>query len=301
MDEYRKMVVSGASGLVGSALAEELEADGVRVLRLVRKPVKDPQREVYWKPSQGEIDAERLEGVDAVFHLAGKGIADKRWTPAIKQQIVESRTRSTRLLAEALAGLSQKPRVLVSASATGFYGDRGAELVDEDSPVGNGFLAETCKQWEASCQPAWEAGLRVVQTRIGLVLSPKGGALAKLLPLFRKGLGGTLGRGDQYMSWIALYDLTRVIRFVADHEPLHGVVNTTTPGAVTNRQFTKQLGGKLGRPTILPVPVAALKLAMGEMAGPLLLEGANVWPKRLLEAGFQFETPDLPAALDRLL
>lgn len=302
MAPTRTVAITGASGLVGSALAEAFRADCVRVLRLVRHPVTDANSdEVYWKPSSGEIDAARLEGIDLVFHLAGKGIADQRWTPAVKKQIVESRVRGTRLIATTLAGLNQKPRALVTASAIGFYGHRGDEQLDEDSPSGSGFLAETCQQWEAAGAPAWGAGLRVVQTRIGVVLSRAGGALAKMLPVFRLGAGAVLGSGDQWMSWIALPDLVRVLRFVGDVEALHGAVNATAPGAVTNREFTRALGARLGRPTVLPAPAFALRLAMGEMAGPLLLEGARVAPKRLLEAGFAFETPTLHEALERVL
>lgn len=295
------VAVTGASGLVGSRLVEELEADGVRVLRLVRRPAKDGADEARWDPSSGEVDAAALEGVDAVYHLAGKGIAEERWNSRVKRQIVDSRVIGTRALCQALAGLERKPRVLVAASATGFYGSRGDRPVDEDSSAGRGFLAETCREWEAACQPAWEAGIRVAQTRIGLVLSPNGGALAKMLPAFKVGLGGVAGTGNQVMSWIALPDLIRVLRFVADNEAVHGAVNAVAPGAVTNREFTKTLGAVLGRPTVLPVPAGALRIAMGEMAGPLLLEGARVRPKRLEEAGFEFETPGLEAALRRVL
>lgn len=301
MDAARSVAVTGASGLVGSRLVSELEADGVHVLRLVRRAASDPQREVGWNPSAGDIDAAALDGVGTVFHLAGKGIADDRWNDRVKREIVDSRVVGTRVLCEALAGLAAKPRVLVSASAVGFYGDRGAETVDEDSAAGRGFLADTCQQWEAACQPAWEAGIRVVQVRIGMVLSPDGGALKQMLPVFKLGAGGVAGRGDQYVSWIALPDLVRVLRFVADNEAMHGAVNATAPGAVTNREFTKALGKQVGRPTVLPAPAGALRLAMGEMAGPLLLEGARVRPKRLEEAGFEFETPNIGGALQRVL
>ncbi|QDT67308.1 Epimerase family protein [Planctomycetes bacterium MalM25] len=300
MEPARTVAVTGASGLVGRALADAFTADGVRILRLVRRASNGPD-EVHWDPARDEIEADKLEGLDALFHLAGKGIADQRWTPAVKQQIVDSRVRGTRLIAESVANLRHKPRVLVSASAVGFYGDRGAEPVDEDSPGGEGFLAETCEQWEAAGAAAWESGVRVVQVRIGMVLSPKGGALAKMLPVFKLGAGGVVGTGDQVISWIALPDLIRVLRFVADVESMHGVVNATTPGAVTNREFTKALGAQLGRPTFLPAPSFAVKALMGEAAGPLLFQGARVAPKRLTDAGFTFETPDLPSALSRLL
>lgn len=301
MSASRTIAITGASGLVGTALAEAFAADGVRVLRLVRRPVpSSAEDEVYWKPSSGEIDAAKLEGVDLVFNLAGKGIADDRWTPAVKKLIVDSRVNSTRLIAKTIAGLHDKPRALVSASAVGFYGNRGAEVLDEDSSAGDGFLPETCQQWEAANQPAWEAGVRVAQMRIGLVLSPKGGALAKMLPIFKLGAGGVVGSGDQAMSWIALPDLVRALRFTGDVEAVHGAINATAPNPVTNREFTKTLGAKLNRPTMLPVPEFAIKMAMGESA-ELLLDGAHVVPKRLSEAGFAFETPTLGEALDRML
>lgn len=301
MSDVRTFAVTGASGLVGSRLVRELEEDGVRVLRLVRRPVQDADKEIYWNPAAGEIEADRLEGVDAVIHLAGKAIAIWRWTPEFKRQIAESRTQSTRLLSETLAQLDHKPRVLVGASAIGFYGDRGVEPVDEGSPAGVGFLTEMCQQWEAAYEPASEAGIRTVRVRIGVVLSPQGGALAKMLPLFRWGGGGRLGSGRQMMSWVALPDLIRVLRFVADDESLHGAVNGTAPNPVTNREFTRTLGKVLGRPTLLPAPAFALRLMLGEMADALLLEGASILPKRLEEAGFKFETPRLAEALERVL
>ncbi|QDV72182.1 TIGR01777 family oxidoreductase [Botrimarina mediterranea] len=301
MSTSRTIAITGASGLVGTALAEAFAADGVRVLRLVRHPVSSSAvDEVYWKPSSGEIDAAKLEGVDLVFNLAGKGIANDRWTPAVKKLIIDSRVNSTRLIAKTVAGLENKPRALVSASAIGFYGDRGDETLDEDSPPGEGFLTETCQWWENAGAPAWEAGVRVAQMRLGMVLSPKGGALAKMLPIFKLGAGGVIGSGEQVMSWIALPDLVRALRFVGDVEAMHGAINATSPEPVTNRQFTKTLGQHLGRPTLLPVPEFALKMAMGEMS-ELLLDSARVLPKRLSEAGFEFETPGLATALERLL
>lgn len=301
MSQSRTIAITGASGLVGTALAEAFAADGVRVLKLVRHPVSasNPD-EVYWKPSAGEIDAAKLEGVDLVYNLAGKGIADDRWTPAVKKLIVDSRVNSTRLIAKTIAGLQNKPRALVSASAIGFYGSRGDEPLDEDSPAGEGFLTETCQWWENANAAAWEAGVRVAQTRLGMVLSPKGGALAKMLPMFKLGAGGVIGSGEQLMSWIALPDVVRAMRFVGDVEAVHGAVNATSPEPVTNREFTRALGKRLGRPTMLPLPEFALKMAMGEMS-ELLLDSARVYPKRLTEAGFEFETPTLAAALERLL
>ncbi|TWT46700.1 TIGR01777 family oxidoreductase [Botrimarina hoheduenensis] len=301
MNDPPPFAISGSTGLVGSALIDSLSADEIPALRLVRGERSPAPNEALWEPKAGKVDAARLEGVEVIVHLAGKHIAGERWTPQVKQQIVDSRVNSTRLLAETIASMDRKPRVFVCASATGYYGNRGDEPVDETSPAGEGFLAETCQQWEAACQPAWEAGVRVVQLRIGIVLSPKGGALEKMLPLFRWGGGGVLGSGDQVMSWIALPDLVRAIRFVAGNDAVHGAVNATAPQPVSNREFTKTLGAKLGRPTWAPAPAFALKLAMGEMAEPLLLHGSRVLPHRLEEAGFRFETPDLGSALDQVL
>lgn len=301
MIDIRTVAITGASGMVGSALRKAYEAEGVRVLRMVRRPVPSGATdEVYWNPATGEIDAAALEGVDVVFNLAGKGIADGRWTARVKQEIVDSRVKGTRLIAEAIAGRSAKPKALISASAVGFYGDRGDQQLDEDSAAGTGFLAETCQQWEAANAPAWEADIRVVQARIGVVLSPTGGALKKMLPIFRMGMGGSIGSGKQYMSWIALYDLVRMLRFAADTESVHGAVNATAPNPVTNSEFTKTLGRVLGRPTVLPVPEFALKLALGE-ASAIVLESARVAPSRLIGSGFEFESDTLQGALERLI
>ncbi|MEM8864024.1 MAG: TIGR01777 family oxidoreductase [Planctomycetota bacterium] len=295
------VAVTGASGLVGRALVTELRAAGCSVRRLVRRPVKDPELEIYWKPSAGEIDAASLNGVDAVVHLAGENIAGGLWTAERKRRIVESRVQGTRLLCETLASLDAKPAVLCSASAVGYYGDRPDEIVDEQSPAGTGFLAESCIAWEAATQPAWEAGIRVAQMRVGLVLTEEGGLLGKVLPLFKLGLGSVLGSGEQSMSWIARQDLVRAFVKVLEDESLHGAVNGVAPNAVTNRQFTKTLGDVLNRPTFLPAPAFALRLAAGEMADELLLSGAHVQPTRLQQAGFEFELPELEAALRSIL
>ena len=300
MDDPPPYAITGASGLVGRALVESLAADELPAMRLVRRRPADAPHECYWKPSAGEIDAARLEGVEVVVHLAGKGIADERWTAKVKREIVDSRVQGTRLIAETIARMERKPRVLVSAAAIGFYGPRGDEPLTEESPVGEGFLAETSQQWEAACQPAWEAGVRVVQLRIGIVLSPDGGALGKMLPIFRLGGGGVMGSGDQVMSWIALPDLVRAIRFAADNESLHGAVNATGPAPVTNREFTQQLGAKLKRPTLVPAPAFGLKLVMGEMA-TIVLDGQRVLPQRLQDTGFEFQAPNLDSALDLVL
>lgn len=295
------IVISGASGLVGSALCEHMEARGDRVQRLVRREVRDPDREIFWKPSEGRLDAPRLEGVDAVVHLAGENIAGGRWTEAFKRRVIDSRIASTRLIAEAVAKASDKPATLVTASAIGFYGNRPDEVVDETSAAGEGFLAETCIAWEEAGRAAWEAGVRVAQTRIGIVLSPDGGALEKLLTPFKLGVGGRMGSGRQMMSWISLPDLVRALVFVIDTPTLHGAVNATAPGAVSNAEFSRVLAKVLNRCACLPAPALALRLLLGQMADEMLLGGAQVAPKRLLEAGFRFETPDLEAALRAVL
>ena len=300
VSDQTTVAISGATGLVGSALTKSFEADGIRVLRLVRRPTDSPD-EATWNYETGEVDAAKLEGIDAVIHLAGENVAKKRWSKSVKQAIADSRIKGTRLLAETVASLNHKPRVFVCASAIGYYGDRGHEVLNEESPAGKGFLAETCQSWEAACQPAWEADVRVVQMRIGVVLSPEGGALKKMVPLFRKGLGGPVGSGQQIVSWIALPDLVNAIRHVVHHDSIHGAINGTAPKPVSNSQLAKALGRAVSRPAVLPAPAAALYLMMGEAAGPLLLESADIRPQRLQESGFQFESPDIDSALKRVL
>jgi len=301
MENPHVIAITGASGLVGQALVSHLEAEGLLVRQLVRREVRDSEREIYWNPSTGEIDAAELNGVDAVVHLAGESVAAGRWTKAKKQRIVDSRVEGTRLLSQTLAGLTSKPAVLCSASAIGFYGDRGDQLLNEDAPPGEGFLADTCQLWEAAADPARDAGIRTVHMRIGLVLSPDGGALGKMLPLFKCGLGGVLGSGQQFMSWITLDDLVSAFHHALTHSQLAGPVNGVAPGPVTNREFTKTLGRVLGRPTILPAPAFALRLALGEMADQLLLASARVDPAVLQTAGFEFGQTQLEPALRDLL
>jgi len=242
-----------------------------------------------------------MKNCQAVVHLAGENVAGGRWSEAFKRRILESRTKGTRLLAETLAGLELKPSVLVSASATGYYGHRGDEEVDELAPSGNGFLAEVCREWEAAAQPAHDADVRLVKLRIGPVLSPDGGALAKMLPPFKLGLGGVIGSGRQYFSWITLDDLVSAIVFALENESLVGPVNAVAPGAVTNREFTKTLGRVLGRPTIFPLPAFAARLAFGEMADEMLIGGVRVAPHELTAARFEFAYPELEPALRHLL
>lgn len=293
--ERLKVAVTGASGLVGSALVPFLTTGGHEVLRLVRRPAGGPD-ELAWNPAAGSLDAARLEDVDAVVNLAGAPIAG-RWTAARKKEIRDSRVEGTRLLCEALAKLARKPKVLVNASAIGFYGDRGGEPLTEASPPGEGFLADVCREWEAATLPATEAGIRVVVMRIGMVLSPKGGALAALLPPFLAGAGGPIGNGQQYTSWISAEDLVGAIHFALFEDTLRGPVNAVAPVAIPNREFSRALGRVLHRPSFMPLPAPVVRALMGEMGKELLLSGQRVEPAALGAAGFPF----LHAAVDDAL
>ena len=300
-----KVIVTGSTGLVGSALVRSLLSDGHEVTRLVRgdsQGFRAPgTAAVHWDPERGEIDAGSLEGHDAAVHLAGENVGEGRWDEEKKRRIRESRMKGTSLLAGALAGLSAKPRVLVSASATGFYGDRGAEILREESASGEGFLSEVCREWEKATLQASHAGIRVVHLRIGVVLDGEGGALQKMLTPFKLGVGGKVGSGSQYMSWITLEDLIGVIRRAIEDESLRGPVNAVAPQPVTNAEFTKALGGVLGRPTFFAVPAFAARLAFGETADALLLASTRVEPARLKEAGYQFKHPEIEGALRSVL
>ncbi|HEX8276955.1 MAG TPA: TIGR01777 family oxidoreductase [Longimicrobiaceae bacterium] len=292
-----RVAVTGSTGLIGTPLVRALRADGHTVLRLVRSRPVSGGDEVYWNPALGEIDTAALEGVDAVVHLAGENVGQPPWTEERKRRIRDSRAQGTTLVARTLAGLSPKPRVLVSASATGWYGDRGDELLTEASGPGTGFLAEVCQTWESSADPARDAGIRVVHPRIGLVLTGEGGVLERLLTPFKLGVGGKLGSGRQWMSWVALHDVLEAIRFALRADGLSGPANLTSPAPVTNEEFTRALGHVLGRPTVLGVPEFALKLAFGQMADEALLSSQRALPDRLREAGFTFQYPDLEGAL----
>jgi len=289
-----RVAVAGASGLLGSALVRRLAADGHTVLRLVRRAPRGAD-EVRWDPAAGQVDAAALEGVDAVVNLAGENVGE-RWTPARKRAIRESRAGATRLLATALAGLTNKPRVLVNASAVGIYGDRGEERLDEASAPGRGFLAEVVREWEAAAEPAAAAGIRVVLPRFGVVLSARGGALAKMLTPFRLGAGGTLGSGAQWMPWISIDDAVALMETAIHDERFAGPLNAVAD-AVTNQQFTHALGRALGRPTIVPVPAFALKLAFGEMAAETILASQRVEPRALTQLGYSFIHPELDDAV----
>ena len=296
-----RVAVSGSTGLVGSEVVASLSAAGHAVVRLVRRPPASGEKAVRWDPEKGEIDSAGLEGLDAVVHLAGENIASGRWNAARKAAIRGSRVNGTRLLCDALAGLARPPKTLVCASAIGYYGDRGADVLTEGSPPGAGFLSDVCMEWEAASEPAARKGIRVVVLRIGVVLSPKGGALSRMLPLFRAGLGGVIGNGRQYVSWVALDDLVGIVLHTLQSGELRGPVNAVAPVPVTNRELTEALGKVLSRPTLFPVPAFALRLAVGEMADALLLSSARVVPGRLEATGYPFRFPELPAALRHLL
>jgi uncharacterized protein (TIGR01777 family) len=296
----RRLALTGAGGLIGSALAPFLTTQGHAVVRMVRGGPVAPDA-VSWDPERGLIDPAPLEGLDAVIHLAGENIAAGRWTSARKAAIRSSRVEATRRLCEGLAGLRRPPAVLLCASATGAYGARGDERLTETSPRGTGFLAEVCEGWEAATALATQAGIRVVQLRFGLILTPAGGALARMLLPFRLGLGGRIGSGRQYWSWIALDDVLGAARHALASEALRGPVNVVAPAPVTNAEFTQTLARVLRRPALLPVPAAGVRLVLGEMADALLLAGARVAPDRLLDTGYRFRFPDLEGALRHLL
>jgi len=292
------VAMTGAGGLVGSAVAAMLSDRGHKLTRLVRRQAREG--EVTWDPAASAWDASALAGVEAVVHLAGENIASGRWTSAVKAKIRDSRVKGTRVLCEGLARMASPPRVLVVASAIGYYGSRGEELLDENSPPGTGFLAEVVRDWEAASQPAEAAGIRVVRLRIGVVLSPKGGALAKMLTPFKLGGGGIVGSGKQYFSWIALDDVAGAILYALESD-VSGRVNCVAPGAVTNQEFTRVLGRVLNRPTVIPLPAFAVRLVLGEMGQELLLASTRVEPQRLLAAGYKFQYPTLEPALRHLL
>ena len=295
-----KILFAGASGLVGSALVPALRLQGHEVVTLVRRPARR-EDEIAWNPAAGDLAPAVLAATDAIVNLAGENIAAGRWTLVRKEALRRSRVDSTRTLVQALGRAEPRPRVLVNASAVGFYGDRGDEVLTEDSLVGRGFLPDLCAEWETEAQAAESLGVRVVRLRLGVVLAREGGALARLLPLFRLGLGGRLGDGRAWMSWIELDDLVRVVSAALTDPRLEGAINAVAPGPVTNRDFTAALGRMLHRPTILPVPRWLLELVYGEMAGATLLASARVMPGRLLGGGFIFRQADITAALRHIV
>ena len=293
------VLVSGAGGLIGSALVPALEDDGHRVVRLTRSE-SGSENVVNWEPSGGRIDYSSLGGVNAAVHLAGENIIG-RWTPEKKRKILDSRTQGTRLLASALAGMDEKPSVMVCASATGYYGDRGDEVLREDSDIGYGFLSQVVREWERAAEPARAAGIRVVNLRFGIVLSPEGGALGTTLPIFKLGGGGRIGSGGQWWSWVALDDIVGAILHALNTDSLEGPANVTAPNPLTNARYTKILGRVLNRPTFVPVPAPAARIALGQVADALLLASARIEPAKLEETGYRFQYPELEGALRHLL
>jgi uncharacterized protein (TIGR01777 family) len=295
-----RILVTGSNGLIGHALLADLSAKGHHVVTLTRSKAHATGRHILWDPIAGVIDKDDLEDFEAVIHLAGESILG-RWTPNKKARILESRAKGTRLLCETLARTRNRPRVLVSASAVGYYGDRGGQLLDEESSAGSLFLSEVAKAWEDATKPAASNGIRVVNLRIGFVLSQDGGGLATMLLPFKLGLGGRVGSGRQYLSWIAIDDLVGAISHAILTDSLRGPVNAVAPNPVTNQEFTKTLGSVLRRPTIFPFPAIAARLVMGEMADELLLSSARITPSRLLASGYKFQFPELKEALRHVL
>jgi len=292
------VLVSGGTGLIGETLIPELEAGGHRVRRLSREPRS--QGDIRWDPDAGIIEGD-LAGADAVIHLAGESIAEGRWTQEKKRRILESRKKGTRLLAEKVAALPEPPSVMVSASATGYYGNRGNELLDEESEPGTLFLSKVCQEWEAAAEPAREAGIRVVHPRFGIVLSTEGGALGTTLPIFKLGGGGKIGSGRQYWSWVAFDDVVGAIMHALNSDTLRGPMNVVAPDPPTNAEYTKTLGRVLGRPTFFAVPAPAARVGLGEIADELLLASARVEPTKLEETGYEYRHPELEDALRYLL
>jgi hypothetical protein len=295
------VLLTGSHGLIASALVPRLRADGHRVVRLVRAEPEGSD-DVRWDPEAGTIDAAGLDGVDAVVHLAGAGIGDKKWTPERKRLVLESRTKGTGLLVRTLAGLSRPPGVLISGSAVGYYGDRGDEVLTEASAAGADFPAQVCLAWEAAAAPAADAGIRLVTIRTGIVLAAHGGALSRMLPPFRLGIGGRIGSGRQYMSWISIDDHVGAVRHLLGAHGVTGPVNLTAPTPVTNAEFTRALGGALHRPTVLPTPLLPLKAVYGgELVESLLVRGQRALPDALTASGYAFEHETLDDALRAVL
>lgn len=302
-----RVLVSGGSGLIGSSLIRALDAKSICIEQLTRQTrtlaIPETGREVLWNPMSANplADPGVLDGVEAVVHLSGANVAAHRWTDAYKGEIVSSRVRTTGALVSILTQLKQKPHVFLCASAVGIYGDRGESILDEESPAGSGFLAETCRRWEDAANAAEDAGIRVISLRFGVVLTRKGGALAKMLPLFRWGLGGKLGSGRQWMSWVTLRDAVRIILHGIDDETLRGPINVTAPVPITNTEFTHALGRAVHRPAIAAAPAFALKLAVGQMAEEALLASVRAVPAKLAASGFRFQDGQIDGALRAVL
>lgn len=300
MSRQLRIAVSGAGGLIGSALVPALTGGGHRVMRLVRRPAETGS-EIGWEPNSGRLDLARMTGIDVVFHLAGENLAEGRWSAEKKTRIRDSRVQPTRRLSEALAAMEQPPRLLVSASAIGYYGNRGGAILNEESPPGRDFLASICKDWEAGTEPAAAAGIRVVNPRFGMVLSPRGGALAAMMKVFRMGVGGSVGSGQQWVSWVTIDDLIGALLHFMASQDLAGPVNVVAPQPVQNGRFAEILGRVMGRPSAMKVPAFAARMAFGEMADAVLMASQRVEPARLLASGYAFRYPELEPALRYLL
>jgi uncharacterized protein (TIGR01777 family) len=294
---HRRIALTGSTGLLGSAAGSLLSSRGHTVVPLVRRPVAKDEQAVLWLPDQGVLESRELAGCDAVVHLAGENISSRRWNAAQKARIRDSRVLGTRLLVSRILEMETPPKVFITAAAIGFYGDRGDEDLAETAGPGEGFLASVCQEWEQESAPLAERGVRVVRLRFGVILTPKGGALKRMLTPFRLGLGGVVGRGSQWVSWISLDDAAGVIGHALEQDSLHGPVNAVAPEPVTNAQLTRCLGAALRRPTVLPMPAFAARLALGEMADDLLLVSCRVRPRVLQERGFPYQHPDLESAL----
>lgn len=295
-----KILIGGSHGLVGTALIKSLEAEGHEIYQLVRYAPRSDS-EIEWSPDRYSIALALIEGFDAVINLAGESIAEGRWTEDKKRRIRESRVKGTKLLGDALANLANRPKTFICASAIGIYGNRGDEILTETSAPGNDFLADVCVEWEKATTLATEQGIRVVNARFGVILDKNGGALKKMLPPFRLGLGGKIGSGKQWMSWIALDDVVGALKFALVNETLSGPVNFVAPNPVTNAEFTKTLGKALSRPTLFPIPAFGVRLLFGEMGEALLLGGQRVAPKELVSKGYQFQYSQIEAALPDVL
>jgi hypothetical protein len=294
-----KIIIAGSSGFVGSALVPQLRMEGHEILRLVRRATRASD-EIAWDPSHRTMSETAFEGADAVINLAGENVAGGRWTAVRRRRIAESRFDSTQTMVNAFRARKKPPPVFLSASAIGFYGDRGDEFLTEASAAGRGFLAGVCAEWERRAAEAEEGGVRVVSLRFGVVLGREGGALARMLPIFRRGLGGRLGSGEQFMSWVTLSDTVRAIRHALITTSLRGALNVTAPVPVTNQEFTDQLAAALGKPARLPVPAFVLRAAFGQMAVETILASTRVLPSRLRESGFEFEHAKIAVAMQAL-
>ncbi len=296
-----RILIGGSTGLVGTALVASLEEKGAAVSRLVRSTPEAGTGDVEWHPNRGSINSTGLDGFDVVVNLAGENIAEGRWTVEKKRRIRDSRVKGTQLLSDSLAALPDKPGTFLCASATGIYGDSGDKVLDEDSSPGRGFLAEVCREWEKATEPAAQAGIRVVNLRFGPILAAEGGMLQRMLPPFKLGLGGKVGSGKQHISWVAIDDVIGAMNLALENETLHGPINVVAPNPTTNAEFTKTLGRLISRPTAFAVPAFAARMAFGEMADEMLLVSQRVAPKRLTEAGYEFQYSDLESALRHVL